>query len=107
MKNIILDLGYTDQGFDIQLLDYNETRNSLKITTYNDISYLDFVQWLDKVGNYDLKNYITNIRFFIASAEDLEKLLDHGYYSFDDFNNIIESFDGSKHFTKLCETFQY
>ena len=107
MKNIILDLGYTDQGFDIQLLDYNETRNSLKITTYNNISYLDLVQWLDSEGNFNVNNYRTNIQFFNASADDLEKLLDHGYYSFDDFNIIIESFDGTKHFNKLCEIFQY
>ena len=108
MKTVLYDLGtmaHNDDLFYIELLRFNENSFTLTKTRYLDITFDEFVKYLDSNGSYNL-DHLDNV-YSRVSASDYKDLLEYGYYSFDDFNNIIESFDGTKHFNELCEIFQY
>ena len=108
MKKVLYDLGtmfYNDDLFYIELLEFNEINFTLTKTKYLDITFNEFVEYLESNGSYSL-DHLDNV-YSRVSASDYKDLLEYGYYSFDDFNIIIECFDGTKHFEKLCDIFQY
>ena len=108
MKTVLYDLGtmaHNDELFYIELLEFNENNFNLTKVKYLDITFDELVKYLDSNGTYNL-DHLDNV-YSRVSVSDYKDLLEYGYYSFDDFNIIIESFDGTKHFNKLCEIFQY
>ena len=108
MKTVLYDIGTMAHNVDlfyIELLEFNENNFNLTKVKYLDITFDEFIKYLDSNGTYNL-DHLDNV-YSRVSVSDYKDLLEYGYYSFDDFNIIIESFDGTKHFRKLCEIFQY